>query len=181
LVLARDPRRRIPEISPLGKGYPDDRTRTLREGKRRTAPLWTTTSTGELPGILAEPSNRRTSNGAGMPHARLTAEENKTMNLKLQYAIGRMQKREPHEAAAWLIKHSHDEERLQKLLDRLREIPEENLGAFVAQFAQDNPDLALLIDWVNTRWDWFVMTVREIKRQSEVNAVESSSGRSDGY
>ena len=84
--------------------------------------------------------------------------------LAAKYAKAELEKRNPDDAAAWLL--SIDMPDVQALVRGLVQTPDDRLLVFLSSVAQQVPDFVSLLDWLKSRPEWLIQTVRALRRLS---------------
>lgn len=91
-----------------------------------------------------------------------TAPETVPMSLQSRFLVAQFNGKSPEQAAAWL--NGQTDERILPLVQALRTVPEDELGAFVHELGVKNPPFAGFVAWLEERWTWFLDAVRELRK-----------------
>lgn len=94
---------------------------------------------------------------------------------EMQALISRLSAMTPEQAARYL----HDLGRQQpdgSMLVTLLQVPDDQLDGYLARVAQRFPMTAGLVQFLRTRWDWTLATVRELRQLAGTTATGTSTG-----
>ncbi|MHB1132998.1 MAG: hypothetical protein ACYC4L_11475 [Chloroflexota bacterium] len=98
---------------------------------------------------------------AAEPEQLTVPQEAGNMTWIAQAIQGSLENKDPEAAARWILGQKRDEAR--QLVRVACAITDEQVPAALAQFEQQYPDLALLVQWLRSRPEWTLQTIRALR------------------